>query len=133
MLRRRFGLVCVPWLFIGCASAPDAPAPAPNVELGQKADSLRVELGELLPTGARITPAAAEGSIFQRLNPGLPTRPDFVAGQAVATATSPDGQTLLILTSGYNRNNGPTGARIAAESNEYVFVYDIGSHPPVQK
>jgi YVTN family beta-propeller protein len=128
--------VLVAWLSYGCggANAPDVPTPASSeIDLGQKADTLRVELGELLPTGARITPAAAAGSIFQRLNPGLATRPDFVAGQAVATSTSPDGKTLLVLTSGYNRNNGPTGARIAAESNEYVFVYDITSHPPVQE
>ena len=60
--------------------------------------------GELLPTGVHITPTAAEGAIFQPLNPDLPTNPDFLAGQAVTTAVSPDGNTLLILTSGFNRN-----------------------------
>jgi hypothetical protein len=33
--------------------------------------------GELLPTGARITPTAAEGAIFQPLNPDLPDNPRF--------------------------------------------------------
>ena len=77
--------------------------------------------GELLPTGVRITPTAAEGAIFQPLNPDLPSNSEFLAGQAVTTAVSPDGNTLLILTSGYNRTNDPTGRRIHEESNEYVF------------
>jgi YVTN family beta-propeller protein len=89
--------------------------------------------GELLPTGVHITPTAAEGAIFQALNPDLPLNPDFLAGQAVTTAVSPDGNTLLILTSGYNRNNDPTGRRIPEESNEYVFVYDISSDAPVKR
>lgn len=90
-------------------------------------------VGEMLPTGVRITPEAASGALFQALNPDLPTNPDFVAGQAVATSVSPDGNTLLILTSGYNRNNGPTGSRVTAESNEYVFVYDISAGTPIKR
>ena len=88
---------------------------------------------ELLPTGVHITPTAAEGAIFQALNPDLPSNPDFVAGQAVTTAVSPDGNTLLILTSGYNRNTSPTGSRIPEESNEYIFVYDISGNEPVKR
>src|ERR1700739_3261599 len=75
------------------------------------------------PRPARRTtphPAAARGAVLARLNPGLADRPDFVAGQASALALSPDGRTLLILTSGYNRNNGPDGKQIAADSREYV-------------
>ncbi|MGZ3443196.1 MAG: hypothetical protein ACXVDD_26930, partial [Polyangia bacterium] len=86
-----------------------------------------------LPTGVFITPTAASGADFQPLNPDLPMRPDFVAGQAVTTAVSPDGNTLLVLTSGYNRNAGPDGKTIAAESNEYVFVYDITRNAPVKR
>ena len=86
--------------------------------------------GESIPSGVQITPAAARGALFQALNPDLPSRPDFIAGQAVTTVTSPDGKTLLILTSGFNRNSGPDGRAIAAESNEYVFVYDISSGTP---
>jgi DNA-binding beta-propeller fold protein YncE len=93
--------------------------------------------GTLLPTGVRITPDAARGSIFQPLNPGLPSDPNFTVGQAVTTVVSPDGKTLLILTSGYNRQNftsGPNkGKRNPADSNEYIFVFDIGSDKPVQK
>ena len=89
--------------------------------------------GESIPTGVEITPASARGANFQPLNPDLPTRSDFTAGQAVTSVTSPDGKTLLVLTSGYNRNNGPTGARIKDESNEYVFVYDITGKSPVKR
>jgi YVTN family beta-propeller protein len=86
--------------------------------------------GEALPTGMKITPTAASGSIFHSLNPGLPTRPDFLAGQAVSTATSPDKKTLLILTSGYNRNYDQSGRTILTESKEYVFIYDISENLP---
>lgn len=89
--------------------------------------------GELLPTGARITPTVAPGAVFQPLNPDLPGRPHFVAGQAVATAVSPDGNTLLIVTSGYNRNSNPDGSFAAADSNEYVFVYDITGSAPAKR
>jgi len=89
--------------------------------------------GEFVPTGKQITPTAATGSIFQPLNPDLPGHPDFTAGQAVTTATSPDGKTLLILTSGYNSQNDAAGNTDPAQSNEYVFVYDISVNPPVKK
>ncbi len=89
--------------------------------------------GEFLPTGKQITPTAATGSTFQPLNPDLPGHPDFTAGQAVTTATSPDGKTLLILTSGYNSQNDAAGNTDPAQSNEYVFVYDISGGTPVKK
>src|SRR5260370_19139806 len=88
------------------------------------------QAGDLLPTGLAITPTAAKGSSFQQLNPGLPNLPNFVAGQAVTTAVSPDGNTLLILTSGYNQNNDALGNVDPSTSNEYVFVYDIASNLP---
>jgi YVTN family beta-propeller protein len=87
----------------------------------------------LLPTGAYITPVAALGSTFQTLNPGLSSRPDFIAGQAVTAALGPDGRTLLVLTSGYNRNRGPDGRDIPEESNEYVFIFDASVDPPAQR
>src|SRR5262245_31297037 len=93
------------------------------------ADNQLIE-GELLHTGMTITPTAAPGSVFQSLSPGLAGLPTFTAGQAVSTALSPDGNTLLVLTSGYNRMNGATGSRNAAWSNEYVFVYDVTGPSP---
>src|SRR5262244_1024315 len=89
--------------------------------LQPRAEQLRT-IPILLPTGAYITPLAADGAVFQTLNPGLPSRPDFLAGQAVTSVLSPDGRTLLVLTSGYNRNRGPDGQDIPSESNEYVFI-----------
>src|SRR5579862_7371620 len=83
-----------------------------------------------LPTGMRITPTAARGARFTTLNPDLPGLPNFRAGQAVTTATSPDGKTLLILTSGYNVNYDAQGAVAPQESGEYVFVYDISADLP---
>ena len=90
-----------------------------------------VPRAETLPTGMMITPTAAKGSIFQPLNPGLPHLPAFTADHPVSTAVSPDGNTLLILTSGYNRNFDKEGKKIAAQSNEYIFVYDIRRQPPL--
>src|SRR3974377_792575 len=65
--------------------------------------------GEFIPTGVHITPKAAPISIFQSLNPGLTFDPTFTVGQAVPTPLSPDGKTLLILTSGYNSQNFTSG------------------------
>ncbi|MFL6350479.1 MAG: YncE family protein, partial [Bryobacteraceae bacterium] len=98
--------------------------------LGSREEDHRVQA--LLPTGKRITPTAAPGSHFQMLNPGLKAFPDFVAGQAISTAVSPDQRTLLILTSGFNRINGTDGKPIPHASEEYVFVYDISHAEPQQ-
>jgi DNA-binding beta-propeller fold protein YncE len=92
--------------------------------------------GQLLPDGQIITPTAAPGAVFQPLNPGLPDHPTYLAGQAVKTVISPDGNTLLVMTSGYNNLNysndatSPNyGSFEPSASNEYVFVYDIsGKH-----
>src|SRR5947209_11021590 len=89
--------------------------------------------GELLPTGMSITPTAAKGSVFQPLNPDLPDLPQFTADHPISTAVSPDGNTLLVLTSGFNRNFDSEGKRIADQSNEYIFIYDIRQQPPVKK
>ena len=84
----------------------------------------------VLPTGMTITPMAAQGSFYTPLNPGLADFPDYVAGQPVTTATSPDGATLLVLTSGYNEMDDAAGKRIKRDSNEYVFVFDISADKP---
>jgi len=88
---------------------------------------------EALPDGQSITPAAAPGAVFSPLNPGLADYPDFTAGQAVTSTLSPDGTTLLVLTSGYNRNYDANGKLITRDSNEYVFAFDIASGMPVRK
>ncbi len=88
---------------------------------------------EFTPTGQALTPTAAPGAIFQPLNPDLPGDPNFTAGQASALALSPNGKTLLILTSGFNRNFGADGKIDLARSLEYVFVYDVSGAKPVKR
>ena len=87
-----------------------------------------IEASEL-PTGQFITPLAAPGSVFQALNPHLKDHPDYTASQAMSEALSPDGKTLLVLTSGFNEFDDTDGKKIPADSGEYVFVYDVsGEH-----
>lgn len=57
----------------------------------------------IAPSGVRLIPTAAAGAHFIRLDPHLRAFPGYRGGQAVTTLTSPDGKTLLIPTSGYNR------------------------------
>jgi DNA-binding beta-propeller fold protein YncE len=82
-----------------------------------------------LPNGQYLSPTFAAGANFQTLDPHLPGYKNFRAGWAINSALSPDGNTLLVLTSGYNLlsyTNGPNrGANNPAASNEYVFVYNV--------
>ena len=89
-------------------------------------------------TGQQITPLAPLGAQFVTLNPGLPDKPDWLAGQAVTTVVSPDHRTLLVLTSGYNRVYAPGVPAppypwYGPDSNEYVFIYDISTQTPIKK
>jgi YVTN family beta-propeller protein len=67
------------------------------------------------------------------LNPELRNFPHYLAGQAVSTAVNPAGDTLLILTSGFNRIKGPDDKPIDDASQEYVFVYDVTGREPRKK
>ncbi|ACC79864.1 alkaline phosphatase family protein [Nostoc punctiforme] len=104
----------------------------------------------LLPTGQIITPAAAPGSTFAPLATGLRTDDNADAAEAVSTALSPDGKTLLVLTSGYNQNfkNENTGSNFTypvldpqtgkssgttTRKAEWVFVYDVSSGKLVKR
>lgn len=80
-----------------------------------------------------ITPTAAPGSKLLFLNPDLPGMPELLADHPIATVLSPDGRTLLVLTSGFNRNYDIKAKLIPALSNEYVFVYDVSQNPPVKR
>ena len=81
----------------------------------------------------RITPMAARGSTFQPLNPDLPDLPQFTVDHPISTAVSPEGATLLILTSGYNRNNDAKAKAIPAQTSEYVFVFDLRGPAPLKQ
>ncbi|HEX7936815.1 MAG TPA: bifunctional YncE family protein/alkaline phosphatase family protein [Paraburkholderia sp.] len=87
----------------------------------------------LLPSGQLISPAAAPGTVFVPLNPGLQDQADYIAGQPISEALSPDNKTLLVLTSGYNNQRDASGKLINADSNEYVFVFDVSGGQPVRK
>jgi len=89
--------------------------------------------------GQQITPLAPQNSRFEPLNPGggaVPDNPAWLAGQAVTSVVSPDKSTLLILTSGFNRfytADNATPPWSVADSNEYVFIYDISMRTPLKK
>src|SRR5207249_6005666 len=53
-----------------------------------RADDPVLERGTFIPTGLHITPSAAPGSSFQRLNPGLSFDPSFTVGQRSEEHTS---------------------------------------------
>jgi len=87
---------------------------------------------ELLPTGQAITPTAAPLSRFQTLKPGVPGFPNYEMGYAVSTAVSPDGATLLVLTSGHTQMNDAKGQKDKNASMEFIFVFDIAKGEPRQ-
>ena len=84
-------------------------------------------------SGQRITPTAAPRAALQPLNPGLPDFPNFVSSGGVSSVVSPDQKTLLVLTSGHNQLNDKNGVNVSADSQEYVFVYDISAGTAAQK
>jgi DNA-binding beta-propeller fold protein YncE len=114
------------------SASAKASRPAPTVQ-------------QLLNVGQQITPLAPYDSRFQPLVPGLAKYPSWQAGQAVSSAVSPDGNTLLILTSGFNRIYNPLGSPAGGyinidstafdyrNSQEYVFIFDISKGVPKQK
>jgi YVTN family beta-propeller protein len=105
--------------------------------------------GARIATGQRITPAAAPGSRVLPLHTDLRTDTNADAANAVTTALSPDGSTLLILTSGSNNSfykedgtpilydildpttGQPTGD--TTSNAEWLFVYDVSVPVPIQK
>jgi len=82
-----------------------------------------------LATGQFISPSAVRGAVQQPLNPGLSLYPGFVAGEAVRSQLSPDGTTLAIICAGQNSLDDATGHADAANSTQYIFLYDVsGTH-----
>jgi len=90
-------------------------------------DDDRHEHGERirLPSGQFVTPTALEDSVQQFLNPQLPDYPNFIAGEAVRSELSPDGQTLAIVTAGQNSLRKTDGTTDTANSTQYIFLYDV--------
>ncbi len=88
---------------------------------------------DVLSTRQRITPLASRGASFTALNPHLADNPEYTVGQAETSVVSPDGKTLLVLTSGFNRISDPSGQQNKADSTEWIFVFDITSGTATQK
>lgn len=84
----------------------------------------------LTPSGQMLTPRAAPGAVFQVLDPGLKRFPNFRANAAVTSVVSPDGHTLLVLTSGFNQIYNGNVEADPSVSGQYVFVYDISHGAP---
>ena len=94
-----------------------------------------------LPTGQTIAPLAAAGAVRQLLRTGLRADGSADAGGAMAAAVNPAGDTLLVLTSGYNYQyadpgghkirflvrNPVTGklSHVATDLTQWIFVYRI--------
>jgi hypothetical protein len=102
----------------------------------------------ILPTGQVITPTAAPGSTLQVLSTGLRSDGNADAAQAVNTQLSPDGKTLLVLTSGWNKSNRhedntsitfpalnpTTGVQSGTTTlSEWVFLYSLNPDGTVTK
>jgi DNA-binding beta-propeller fold protein YncE len=112
--------------FLGCMFV--MLIPHPTIVRAQK----KQPASDLLPTGQSITPTAAPLSRFQTLKPGLAGYPNHEVGYAVSTAVSPDGGTLLVLTSGFTEVRDAKGVKDKKASMEFIFVFDITNGQPRQ-
>src|SRR6195256_3511664 len=125
-----------PWVRLSALALAISSVISIGAVISANADDDDLKKATFIPTGVHITPSAAPGSSFRALNPGLSFDPSFTVGQAVTTAISPDGNTLLILTSGFNSQNftsGPNkGNTKPDEANEYIFMFDISGRKAVQ-
>jgi hypothetical protein len=59
--------------------------------------------------------------VLNELRPKLPEAPSYTAGGAMSTVVSPDGKTLLLLTSGYNLLNDQNGKQLPGASMFLLF------------
>ncbi|MEI2771052.1 MAG: hypothetical protein V9G98_10080, partial [Candidatus Competibacter sp.] len=121
-----------------------------SLKLDHQPKCSNLVLPTILPTGKTITPTAAPCSTFQQLKTDLRSDGTADANSAVAATLSPDGKTLLVLTSGYNQGfknettdepfsyavldpitGKPTETKV--EKSEWVFVYEVGSGTPSKR
>ena len=109
------------------AGCPAINREAPEPDLGPLRPTI-------LPTGQQVTPTLPPSSSFDDLRPGFAKHPDLAVGGAVTQTLSPDGATLAVLTTGYNRWTDPaSGKRNPELQSEYVFLFDVSQGRPRQK
>jgi YVTN family beta-propeller protein len=126
---------------MSACSSTSTPGGAGNHGLDQSTNELTTEqanaAGDLLKsssaqriaTGQFVTPTVLRGSVQQVLNPGLAAYPNFIAGEAVRSQLSPDGNTLAVLCAGQNSLDDAAGNTDSAASTQFVFLYDVsGAH-----
>lgn len=103
---------------------------------------------EILPTGQTLTPLAAPGAQMLRFETGLRSDGDADAAGAMSLALSPDGSTLLALTSGYNTEyHDPDGkpihfpvsdpltgaaSNVTTDLTQWIFVYHVAADGSLQ-
>ena len=104
---RLLSLATALWIFVSAGASADEPA------------------SQRLPTGQTLTPSAVPGSHFSPLVARVGPHPAYIADGAAAIAVSPDKREMLVLTSGYNRYNGPDAKILEPQSTQYVFRYAI--------
>jgi len=100
-------------------SAPDSDAASSLERPERRPERTR------LATGQYVTPTALRGSSQQFLNPGLAAYPNFIAGEAVRSQLSPDGNTLAVLCAGQNSLIKTDGTTDTAASTQFIFLYDV--------
>ena len=83
---------------LGNVSYFDSSAPPTNVtDADMQAEVLKAIGAVGFDASAIYEVFIPPGSTFVDLNPGMPDRPAYTAGQAVTSLLSPDGKTLLVL------------------------------------
>src|SRR5579883_386575 len=101
-----------------------------------------------LPTGQSITPLAAPDAVLTPLTTDLRPDGDADAAGAMALRLSPDGSTLLLLTSGFNAQfHSPDGkpirfpvpdpvtgaaSSVTTDSTQWIFIYRVGADGSLQ-
>jgi len=116
--RNLFGLIT--FGIAACAVALSFQVHAQNAQ-----NSSQNVAGMQTATGQFITPTALRGAVQEFLNPGLPAYPNFIAGEAVRSQLSPDGNTLAVLCAGQNSLDKPDGTLDTAASTQFIFLYDV--------
>ncbi|MCL2450789.1 MAG: hypothetical protein FWD17_17745, partial [Polyangiaceae bacterium] len=113
----RVGRILATTLFVASVASVVVPADAQTV--GPQPGTDR----QLLPTGVYISPTAIPGSNQQTLIPQVASWPaNIAASGAVKSKLSPDGNTLAVLTAGYNEVTLTDNSTLTVQ---FLFIFDV--------